>query len=54
MGLVPYGGGDLDAQMADDDLTAHWSVHYGEDDAIAFVVGSVRRDLERLAGEESS
>ena len=31
------------------DLAAHWSVHYGEDDAIAFVIGSIRRDLEHLA-----
>ena len=46
LALVPYG-------FEDNDMAAHWSVHHGEDDPVAFVIGSIRRDLERLTGEAS-
>ena len=45
LGLVPYGLED------DDDIAAQWSVVHDEPDAVEFVIGSIRRDLERLAGE---
>ena len=41
--LVPYGA-------EDDDLGAQWAVEHNEPDPVAFVVGSIRRDLERLSG----
>ena len=36
---------------SDDDLTSEWVAYHGEPDPVAFVVESIRRDLERLAGE---
>ena len=47
LALVPYG-------IQDSDLGSGWAVEYGEPDPAAFVVGSIRRDLERLAGEARS
>ncbi len=44
LALLPYG-------VQDSDLEPQWAVKYGEPDPVAFVVGSIRRDLERLAGE---
>ncbi len=45
--LVPYG-------VQDSDLEPYWAVECGEPDPVAFVVGSIRHDLERLAGEARS
>ena len=41
--LVPYGA-------EDNALEAQWAVEHNEPDPVAFMVGSIRRDLERLSG----
>ena len=43
LALVPYGRGSY--------LGPHWAMAYGEPDPVAFVVGSIRRDLESLAAD---
>ncbi len=47
LALLPYG-------VQDSALEPFWAVECGEPDPVAFVVGSIRHDLERLAGEARS
>ncbi len=47
LALVPYGA-------QDGDLEIQWAIKHDEHDPVAFVVGSIRRDLERLAGSAPS
>ncbi len=47
LALLPYG-------VQNSDLGPSWAVEHGEPDPVTFVVGSIRSDLERLAGGSPS